>query len=144
MLTIKPRHVERTIGFLAALVVFCFLQIVWEYRDSQCRPKQQNAEHSPADQQPIATPAMDRNGEQGRQQPAQNKHNPLPGSCNVIGFIPAAINLMDEHEGFAAPVAPKISQIAPVTKVAPYTAPAVIVAVWAACVVATAPIAFIG
>lgn len=44
----------------------------------------------------------------------------------------------------AAPVSPSTSQIARVTRHAPCTAPAVIVAVCAAWVVSTAPIAFIG
>ena len=78
-------------------------------------------------------------------------------SCDII-LMPSSMNpkpkpmtmptatgrLTRSATFFAAPVTPSNSQITPVTMPAPYTALGVIMMVCAACVEATAPIAFIG
>jgi hypothetical protein len=99
MLKIEPRHVERAIGFLAALATFCFLQIAWDYRSSHCKPQHQGAANAPANEQKIGTPPEPQS--HGSDQKA-GKHQKaeLSFACGVLGFPAAVVALMDDHEGF--------------------------------------------
>jgi hypothetical protein len=99
MLKIQPRYVERTIGFLAALAVFCFSQIAWDYQSSHCHDQRYGSTAPPDSDQKIATPPAPQSRGSDKK---VNKHgNGEPSfSCGVLGAPAALVSFIDSHEGF--------------------------------------------
>src|SRR6476661_10287149 len=99
MLKLEPRHLDRAMGFLAALATFCFLQIAWDYQSSHCKPQHQNAASTPANEQKIASPPEPQS--HGSDQKIGKHQKAEPSfSCGVLGFPATVVAFMDVHEGF--------------------------------------------
>jgi hypothetical protein len=99
MLKIRQSHVERAIGFLAALAVFCFLQIAWEFQDLNCHRQQHGAATAPADEQKVA-PTPQPQGQSGDAEVGKHPKAKPAFPCGIISFPAAIISFMDHHEGF--------------------------------------------
>src|SRR5450432_2929347 len=95
---IRQRHVDWTIGFLAAFVAFCFLQTVWEYRDSHCTPLEQDTQNKPSHEQSIVAATQKQSNHGDKKLLDQTEDIRI--SCGLVGMVPAAISFMDHHEGF--------------------------------------------